>query len=94
MKPQIIGRIISVLILAVLFGLYLHHTHVTTGEMGRDAFLSKQAARFDKFFAHPPALPIEVVGSIIFFGILFGLYEVVALGFSKIFEKASSGEGR
>jgi hypothetical protein len=93
MKPRVIGRIISAIILAVLFGLYMHHDYVVRGQMGRDVFLAKQAARFDRHFANPDPVVVQLIATVILFGIFFSVYELIAFVLSKIFEKAGSGEG-
>jgi uncharacterized membrane protein YkgB len=94
MKSRIVGRIIAAIILAVLIGLYDHHMHVAGSQMGRDAFIAKETARFDRHFATPDPVVVDVMSSIILFGIFFCVYELIAFVASKILQKPMADSER
>ena len=94
MKSQVISRIVSAIFIAVLFGLYMHHDYVVRGQMGRDAYLAKQAARFDRHFANPDPVVVQLIAAVILFGIFFSVYELIVFVLAKIFEKIGGQKGR
>lgn len=87
MKSHTIGRIISAVLLGFLLGALAHHDQIKRGEMGREAFLAKQAARFDRHFARPDPLAAELFVGVIMVGLSLGAYELVAFGLSRILKK-------
>ncbi len=88
MKPRLIGKIVSAIIIAILFALYMRHDHVKGGQMGREAFLAKEGVRFDRHFANPDPVAVDVVASFIMFGCVFGGYELLAFIGSTLVKKA------
>jgi hypothetical protein len=66
--------------------------YVQGGQLGKDAFLAKQAARNDKHFAHPDPAIVHIIIFLIFFCILFAIYEAVAFAIFKILEKINPSE--
>jgi hypothetical protein len=87
MKPYTISKIITALLIGILLGGAVHHDHVKRGQLGREAYLAKQAVRFDKFFAEPPSVALEMFVGVILAGFAFGAYELVAFGLSKVLKK-------
>ena len=87
MRPHTISKLITALIAGILLGAAVHHNHVKKGELGREDFLAKQGVRFDKFYAKPPSIALEVFVGVIMAGCTFGAYELVVFGLSKIFKK-------
>ncbi|MGD0955697.1 MAG: hypothetical protein ABR953_02565 [Candidatus Acidiferrales bacterium] len=55
-KPNLVGRIIAVLLFGLAIGFYFHHDHVTWNQLGREAFLAYQSQRFDRAMAVPDPL--------------------------------------
>ena len=94
MKPHTIGRIISAVIFGVLLTWGMHLDELKRGQMGREQFLAKQAARFDKHFAKPDPIAIELIVCVFIAGTIFGGYELVAFGVSKALKKVGDGEER
>ena len=60
--------------------------------MRREEFLAKQAARFDKQYAKPTPIIVELIACFLLSGAVFGAYELVAFGVSKVAEKFDNGE--
>lgn len=75
-------------------GCVLHIVQQKNIQLGREAFLAKEAARYDKEFhlsAHPSITLISaVIGSLFLYGILFVAYELIAFVVSKILEKINA----
>jgi len=83
MKPGSIARMISIILFGVLLGCAVHFGHVKRGRMTREGFLVKQGERFDRHFAKPDPIVIEVLVCAFITGIVFGAYELVAFGLSR-----------
>ena len=60
--------------------------------MGREEFLAKQAARFDRHFAKPDPIAIDLFAWVVMSSGLFGAYEVVAFGIAKTLKKVGNSE--
>ena len=73
--------------MGILLGALVHHDHTKGGLMGREAYLAKQAARFDRHFARPDPLAAELFAGVILAGLSLGVYELVAFGLSRILKK-------
>jgi hypothetical protein len=85
-----LSKIISAGILAVIAGFVSHIAHVKGGQMGREAFLAKEAARYDRYFANPPSIVIEVIVCLILIGICLVAYELIAFVVLKILERINA----
>jgi hypothetical protein len=80
------AKLATVLMLGVAAGLWIHHTHVESGQLGREAFLVHEGQRFDKFFAKPLPTLAGVFAGTVGVGILVGAYELMATVLAKILE--------
>ena len=83
MKTSGTGRVLAVLFLGVLRGVYSHFMEIRWLGRGREAFLADQGARFDKFAAFHSA-PSMLVAGVILAAIAVGVYELVAAGITKV----------
>jgi len=73
------SRLLATLLLGVLFGWFLHHDSMKWNHLGRAAFLADQSHHFDTADTNPPPLAAMMVVSAILTGVLFGVYELLAL---------------
>jgi hypothetical protein len=94
MNRQLPSKIIAAGILAIIMGCFLHIVEQKNIQMGREAFLAKEAARYDKDFnlsAHPgiTLIPVVIV-SLFLCGILFAAYELIAFAVLKVLEKINA----
>lgn len=64
---------------------------VTQRQMGREDFLAKEAARHERQIARPIPFAFTLLASVAMVGAVFGAYEVVAFGISKV---AGKGPGQ
>ncbi|HTR40726.1 MAG TPA: hypothetical protein VMH87_03850 [Pseudomonadales bacterium] len=87
MTNKIISRIISGGIWGILMGLWLYIDHSQGQQLGKDAFLVKEAARYDRHFARPESVIVDIIASLILFCILFTIYEIVAFAIFKLLEQ-------
>ena len=94
MNQKILSKIIAAGILAIIMGCVLHIVQQKNIQMGREAFLAQEAARYDREFhlsAHPSITLISaVIVSLVSYGILIVAYEIIAFVILKILEKINA----
>jgi hypothetical protein len=90
MINKVVSRIISGSLLASIAGWVMHISDVHNVQMGRAAFLAKEAARFDRLVTHPVGVVGWVIGSLIVYGSCLIVYELVALAIRKILERINA----
>lgn len=83
-KPTQMARILSALLLGVLFGYYIHYDYLRWNQRGREAFLLYQGHRFDQSMAVVRPTALTVISITIVMVIAFAIYELVAAILSKI----------
>jgi hypothetical protein len=86
MKSRIIGKILSLLLLSMLIAGASYYRQLTIGKIGREAYLARQAERFDKHYAKPDPFYALTIGFLILAVPTFGLYEGMAWMISKAFK--------
>ena len=82
---------LAVLFIGVIGGLYLHFRQSRWLAGGRDAFLAAQGRRFDSIAIHNSAAIMLIVG-VILAAVGCGLYELVAVGFTRLIPSNEGGE--
>ena len=92
MKAYTIGKLFSTALLGLVLGSAVHHDQMEREQMGREAFLAKQATRFDKYHAKPHSIALDLVGTVFIGAAVVGVYELLAFGVSKALKKVYSGE--
>lgn len=83
MKRTGTGRVLAVLFLGILRGVYIHFDQMRWLGRGREAFLADQGSRFDKIAGYH-STPAMLVAGIILAVATLGLYELVAAGFTRL----------
>ena len=83
MKSSVTGRVLAVVFLGVLRGLYTHFDQMKWVSRGRDVFLADQGHRFDRIAAYHSA-PTMLVAGVILVAVAAALYEVIAAGITSI----------
>lgn len=91
MKQYKTGKVLAALFLGVMFGVYHHFDEMRWLGRGRSAFLASQSTRFDKFTQYHTAAPMLFAG-IIIAAIVFGLYELIAAGITKVLPPGTAEE--
>jgi len=82
------GRVLATLFLGVMFGIYRHFTQMRMLQGGRDAYLAVQNQHFDRV-AQIHSAPAMLVAGIILAAVTFGMYELIAVGITKILPPAT-----
>ena len=91
MKPYKTARVFAALCLGALFGLYKHFENMRWLAEGRSAFLASQAHRFDTTTQYH-SIPSSVIAYLILAGVVFGIYELAAVGFANLLPSSSVEE--
>jgi len=75
------------MVLGLLLGAAFHLDHSERGQVGREEFLQKQAARFDKHFAKSNPLALDLAVCVFIMAAGIGVYELLAFGVSRALKK-------
>ena len=86
MKHRLIGRIISGIVLALIVNTACYLDSVHREHIGREEFLARQTARYDRAFAEP-TFTHYLIPSLIVLAVLFALYELFAFVIAKLIAK-------
>jgi len=87
-KQKLVGKIIAGGILAVFVAGSMHNYQVTRVQMKRDKFVT----HYEKLYANPMSIADDIVVSLIFCGISFTVYEILAFGISSIVKRISGND--
>ena len=79
------ARIISAILMGISFGWYMHYGYLKWNRLGREAFGAHELHRFDRYMASPQPWALTIFGAIIIIPLFLAVYELIALGLSKIF---------
>jgi hypothetical protein len=90
MINNVVSRIFSAGILAIIYGCFTHIMDVNKGQMGREAYLAKQAVRYDRDFVQPHSIVFYVIACLILIGICLAAYELIAFVVLKILERINA----
>ena len=82
-------KVLSAAFLGVLLGLHFHHTWSQERFLGRESYLVRQGQHFDRFLAVPHSTLGTIFGGLVAVAIVVGVYELIALGISKLFGNSS-----
>jgi hypothetical protein len=92
MNNKVLGRLISIGILAIIAACVIHIDHTRQYEMGREAFLAKKAAFYDHNYAHPDSTFHNAILSLFILGILYAPYELIAFVALKVLERINADD--
>jgi hypothetical protein len=89
MKSQLAGRAMGCFVLAFFMALYVSNDYSRWSVKGKDLFLAKEGARFDRYMAHPRSFAYWLMASL--FVVLFStaIYESIAFVSSRVFKRIS-----
>jgi hypothetical protein len=92
MSKNLLSRLMAILVLSGGANAYVSHYNMKWHNLGREAFLAYQSARFDRFMAHPRP---HFIGEILIIACLIGLYEAIVRIFrSMLGHEAQSSSPR
>lgn len=92
MNAQIIGRLLALVCFCIFLTVILHKDHAKKADMGRDAFIASETARFDRDYSRSRPIAVEFIGCTIVMVLWFGSYELIAFGVSKAVGKMNRDE--
>jgi hypothetical protein len=92
MKRPLKAKLIAAAILIMIIVALQNFFRARDEKMGRDAFLARQAKRYDTVLTHP-SWPSAIAGAVFIYGTLFTVYELLVIGFSR-FASDGSEPGR
>lgn len=83
-------KVVSAIILGLVCAAWISHSYSKWGAQGRDAFLTYESGRFDRYMApnHPLSVPTFASVAVVFFGV--ALYEGLAMALAKILHDRSA----
>lgn len=83
MKRTKAARVLAVLFLGVLRGVYTHFDQMRWLGRGRDAFLADQGHKFDRIAAYHSSAAMLVAG-VILVAVAVGVYELIVAGIASV----------
>lgn len=91
MKASGTGRVLATIFIGIIGGIYLHFRQMRWLANGRDAYLAAQSHWFDNVTNYHSSVTMMVAG-IILAVLAFGVYEIVAAGFTRLIPPAEIDE--
>ena len=72
-----------------------HHMDLQHNKMGKVAYETAQAQRFDKFYAKPrdPTAPVPLLSALVMAGLFLGAYELLAFGIYQVIKPKPGASG-
>ncbi len=77
------GKVLSTLLLGMLFGIYRHVDQVKWVQRGRDAYLAVQSQHFQQISQYHSGATMMIAG-VILAVVAVALYEGIAAGFARV----------
>jgi len=87
-----ISKVIAAVTLAIAIGLFIHDYYLKRGEMTREAFITDQTKRYDRYRDSPRPLGFDISISLFAFGGLFVIYEGMAFVIFIVLKKVRAGK--
>ena len=94
MKAKLLSRAVVVFVAGIAMGLWWHRTEQRHYLQGKDAFISEQQQRWDRFYTHPHHLLVALVVGFFLAIVVFGFYDLLVAGLSRLFGGASANDKR
>ncbi|HXE07946.1 MAG TPA: hypothetical protein VN612_08625 [Acidobacteriaceae bacterium] len=83
MKTSGTGRVLAILFIGVIGGIYLHFRQMRWLGRGRDAYLAAESQWFDNVSRYHSSMTMIIAG-IILAVLAYGVYEIIAAGFTRL----------
>ncbi len=84
MQNKLVARVLSAVLLGVLFGMSVHAGYAKWNRLGYSAFVSFQQARFDRYMFHLQPESRTLLTFVVAALIAAAAYELVVLGVWKL----------
>lgn len=83
---------VAVIIFAIPIAFMVHSTDAQNHNLGREAYLAKQAIDFDHDLAHPKSFILYLIAALMVNCLCFALYEFFSFCIRKILEKVNAND--
>ena len=83
MKSMYAIKLFLAVVLGVLSGQTLSRDYAKWDALGRDAFLTAQGNRFDRYMAHPAPVSTHIITATVIVVAFVAMYELAAFGGAK-----------
>jgi hypothetical protein len=87
MRNETKGKIISAVVVVIVMAAIYRYLGFQNRQMGREAFLIKEGARFDRYFSHPRPWGLTLATSLVLFGGILLVYELLSIGTAKLLDE-------
>ena len=87
MNHRLASRLLTILLIGILFGVLINRDNEKWRRLGREAYIDHQLAEFNSNKAEPPSPAIMIIASVILSAFLFGLYELLVFLLSAAVRK-------
>ncbi len=94
MSNKMLSRIISIGILAIIAASVIHIAHTKEYQIGREAYLAKEATNYDHHFAHPDSIAGTAIASLFFISAFYAVYELIAFLTLKVLERINADDSK
>jgi hypothetical protein len=84
MNRNFTSRVLTTVLLGVLLGSYINHDQSKWSHLGRQAYISHETARFDKFMSPPKPVFLTIKDALVVALGVVGFYELTVLLFSAV----------
>ena len=74
---------LAAVLAGIVFGIYRHYTQIVMLQKGREVYLAAQSRHFDSV-ANDHSTFSMIIAGLILSAIAFGVYELIAAGFSRL----------
>ena len=90
MNNNKISRIVSAGIIGIIAACAGNIMRANDSDIGRDAYLAKAAASYDRHLAHHHSIVVSAISYLIVIGIIFAVYELIAFAVLKVLERRNA----
>ena len=87
MNHRLASRLLTMLLAGILIGVLVHRDNEHSRQLGRQAYIDRQAADFDSNKTEPQSAVLMIFVGILLTSAFFGLYELIVFLFAAGFKK-------
>jgi hypothetical protein len=82
-----LNKVLAVVVLAILFGVYIHHDYARWGDRGLDVYLRYQTTRYENYMAPGHPRSVSYFATMAVLTLAAAVYELVAAALAKVLPK-------
>jgi hypothetical protein len=84
MCAKLFSKILTVGLITIVATCIIHISHTRNYQMGREAYLVKETANYDRHFSHPDSIVGTSIASLFFIAVFYGVYELIGFATFKV----------